>query len=458
MLFNFNTKALRTLRNTKKNLVKLIALSVLVLNLSSQAQTPDYYSTDNHLRYEDYEYMPNIKTVMLHHDLGDPNSTNDQLSDEVISMKTSDRLLLSFDDMDGGTKDFSYTFIHCDSHWQPSDINFFDVVKGYTEDRIRDYRSSYNTYQLFTHYSLSFPNESIRPIKSGNYIIKVYQDGDQDKLVLTRRFMIVDRKVTIKAEINQPTSIKERFRQQHIDFKVIYSNNMTYGLNDELNVVIRQNGRWDNALTDIKPTFQQDQVLDFYYQEGNVFNGSNEFRWFDTRTIKTRTERTERLIKDSTTNIYTADLYGDPNRAKQRYSSESDLNGKYFIHTQDGTDSDLECDYTYVHFSLPYDSPQTNGNFYIFGGLTDWRINNKSLLTYNFDEKAYECTLYLKQGYYNYEYVFLEDKAPVADDTYIEGSHYETENDYTIYVYEKPMGSRIDMLIGIMKFNSIKKF
>src|ERR1017187_2865331 len=111
MLFYFNNKALRALKFTKTNLVFLSALSDLELNFSlpSYSQTPDYYSIDTHLRYEDYEYLPNIKTVMLHHDLGDPNSTNDQLSDQVISLKTSDRLLLSFDDLDGGTKDFSYT-------------------------------------------------------------------------------------------------------------------------------------------------------------------------------------------------------------------------------------------------------------------------------------------------------------------------------------------------------------
>ena len=394
---------------------------------------------------------------MLHHDLGDPNATNDQLSDQVLSLNTRDRLLLSFDDLEGGNKDLSYTFIHCDVHWQPSDINFFDVVKGYTEDRIRDYSTAFNSYQSYTHYSLSFPNESIRPIKSGNYIIKVYADSDQEKLVLTRRFMIVDRKVTIKGEVNQPISVKERFRQQHLDFKVIFSGNGTLNLGDDLNVVIMQNGRWDNVLTDIKPTFQQDQVLDFYYQEGNVFYGGSEFRWFDTRTLKTPTERTGRLIKDSTTNIFDAYLLDDPNRARQRYSSESDLNGKFYIHTQEGSNSDLESDYSYIHFSLPYESPQTNGNFYVFGALTDWRIKGETKLTYDFDDKAYECTMYVKQGYYNYEYVFLEDKAQTADETMIEGSHYETENDYFIYVYDKPLGSRIDMLIGITKINSIKR-
>src|ERR1035441_5400408 len=176
-------------------------VSLLCLfTLSAIAQNQDYYSIDTHLRYEDYEYLPSIKTVMLHHDLGDPNATNDQLSDQVLSLNTRDRLLLSFDDLEGGNKDLSYTFIHCDVHWQPSDINFFDVVKGYTEDRIRDYSTAFNSYQSYTHYSLSFPNESIRPIKSGNYIIKVYADSDQEKLVLTRRFIIVHRKVITKRQ------------------------------------------------------------------------------------------------------------------------------------------------------------------------------------------------------------------------------------------------------------------
>ncbi len=427
--------------------------TVSQFNLYSQS-----YVAENHLRYENYEYNPNIKTVLLHKDLGNPFSTNDQLADEVISLNTNDKLLLSFDDLEGGTRDYSYTFIHCDAHWQPSDVDIFSYIKGYTDDRITDYHSSYNTIQSFTHYNLSFPNENIRLTKSGNYIIMVYADNDKEKLVLTRRFMIVDRHVSIKAQVNPSMSPKDHFSRQQIDFRILYSGYQIFNPFDELNVVIRQNGRWDNVLTDIKPVFLKDNELDYQFQSEIAFNGGNEYRWFDTRTLKILTERTAKLFTDSLTNMYHVFLLRDGNRAKNSYFTNTDLNGNYFIHTQDGSNPDLESEYAYIHFLLPYDSPQTNGNIYIFGGLTDWTIKGENKLTYNPQRHAYEGTMYVKQGYYNYQYLFMDDKAAVADETFLEGNHYETENDYTIYVYDHPIASRIDLLIGIIKINSVKRF
>lgn len=74
-------------------------------------------------------------------------------------------------------------------------------------------------------------------------------------------------------------------------------------------------------------------------------------------------------------------------------------------------------------------------------------------MTYNYVNKAYETVLYLKQGYYNYQYVLVEDdKKPNA--AFIEGSHYETENDYYILVYYQSYSDRYQQLIGYKKINS----
>ena len=77
-------------------------------------------------------------------------------------------------------------------------------------------------------------------------------------------------------------------------------------------------------------------------------------------------------------------------------------------------------------------------------------------MIYNYVEKEYELTLFLKQGYYNYQYTYLKDNEKCGDETLIEGTHYETENEYVIYVYNMPMGSNYDQLIGMKRFNSLK--
>jgi hypothetical protein len=133
------------------------------------------------------------------------------------------------------------------------------------------------------------------------------------------------------------------------------------------------------------------------------------------------------------------------------------MNGDFLIKVQEGSNSEVEADYCYVTFFLPYDAPLTDGNLYVFGAFNAWKCNTENLLHYNPARFGYECTLYLKQGYYNYEYVFLKDGEVAADETLIEGMHYDTENDYSIYVYHRQPGTFYDQLIGVKRLNSMKQ-
>ncbi len=60
----------------------------------------------------------------------------------------------------------------------------------------------------------------------------------------------------------------------------------------------------------------------------------------------------------------------------------------------------------------------------------------------------------MKQGFYNYSYVFVEDGKSYKDHSLTEGNHYDTENDYAVYVYYRPFGQRYDELIGFTFLNS----
>jgi hypothetical protein len=68
--------------------------------------------------------------------------------------------------------------------------------------------------------------------------------------------------------------------------------------------------------------------------------------------------------------------------------------------------------------------------------------------SWNFNTSAYELTLLLKQGYYNYQYVYVPQGATSADHTNIEGSFWQTENDYLLFVYYSDFSARYDRLVG----------
>lgn len=416
---------------------------------SGNDTTSDDYYGDNTMRYEDYIYKPNIKTVQFHDE-------SFQLTQPIMSLGAEEKFELSFDDLDADLKSYSYTVVHCNANWEPSDLSTAEYIDGFMDNNINDHAYSYNTLQKFTHYKVTFPNNTMRLTKSGNYVLKVYVDGDPNNIAITRRFMIYQSRVGITSRVMQASIIDDRNYKQEMDFTIDHTGYTINNPYNDLNVVITQNNRWDNMRTGFKPQFVKDKELVYDQDELNVFPGGNEFRYFDIRSLRFHSEYVYKVQTDSLGNH--VELYKDEKRSFKRYSTYTEMNGRYMVKVQEGTNSDVEADYCFVSFFLPYDEPMIDGNLYLFGALTDWKCNKGSLMHYNPSRFGYECTLYLKQGYYNYEYVFMKDGSTVADETLIEGSHYETENDYTIYVYHRQQGTFYDQLIGVKRLNSLKDY
>lgn len=420
----------------------------------AQAPAEDDYVNDNVLKYDDYNYKPNIKTIQFY-------ESSWEYAPPIISLDGSEQLQLSFDDLDGDQKQFSLTFVHCNADWTPSDLMISEYLNGFYDLNILNFSFAANTFQKYTHYSILFPvintQMNTQFTKSGNYIMYVYANGDKNDIVLSRRFMVYDSKVAIAANFRQTISGADQFKKQHLDFTI---SSAGYVLNNpfkDMKVLITQNNRWDNAVTDIKPTFMNGDQFTYSLDDASTFNGGNEFRFFDVRSTRFLTEKVKEIYKDADLKNH-AVLYADQLRATKPYLFYNDFNGNFIIkNSETRGNQDLEADYIYVDFFLPYANPESQGNFYILGKLTDWRMNKRSKLTYNEKRMGYEATLYLKQGYYNYEYVLSNDTKKSGDETVTEGSFWDTENDYCIYVYHRKFGTYYDQLIGCKKINSLKR-
>ena len=397
-------------------------------------------------KYQDFTYKENIKTVLLHKE-------GWELSYPIIELNGEVKLKLSFDDFNAYVRNYSYTLIHCDADWRESDLLPSDYIEGFVENQIYNYDYSFNTLHKYIHYYLTIPNEDIQPKLSGNYILKVYENYDENDIVLTKRFAIVDSDVDIYAGVKRPSLASYRNSGQEIDFTIQYN---FYQINDpftEIKVVITQNNRWDNAITDLKPLFIRNNNLIYDYNEENVFPGGSEYRSFDIKSIRYQTEYIKQIYLRKP--YYHIELYPDKPKPFKVYFFENELNGKYYIDIQEENNSETDADYVFVHFYLPYDVPLIDGNIFVFGALSDWNFTKINQMVYNYEKKTYELTMLLKQGYYNYEYVFVKEGENKANNILIEGSHYETENDYLIYVYHRDNRFRYDKLIGIKIINSL---
>lgn len=218
-------------------------------------------------------------------------------------------------------------------------------------------------------------------------------------------------------------------------------------------MVILQNNRWDNALRDVPPTYVRGTSLEYNTENTCIFPGGKEWRWLDIRSFRLQSDRVDHAdYKTASTDIY---LKTDGDRTNDRYVYYRDLNGMFMVMTYESINPNWQGDFATVHFNLagPDGKPYANKDVYIAGQLTDYLLNDKTKMVFNVTKGVYECSLYLKQGYYNYTYILVDKNNPSVQ-TNLEGDFWETENSYTILMYYKAFNDRSDRLISVSQINS----
>lgn len=391
-------------------------------------------------------YVNNIKTVRM-------NNSGNPMGIPIITLNGGGQVTLQFDDLDADVKYYYYTYQLCNSDWTPADVGQYDFMKGFTQSRITDYHFSSIALTRYTHYQIMLPEANMTLTRSGNYIVKVFLNGDTSQLVFTKRLMVLDSKATINARIIQPFSPQLAQTSQKLQF--IVDTKGLDGINSGqlIKVVILQNYRWDNALTDIKPTFIRGTSLIYDSENSANFPAGREWRWADLRDFQMQTDRiaTAKYGKNST------DIFLKPDipLAAQPYVYYKDMNGMSSIEAIRGINPLWEGDYATVYFSFipPNGVAYPDKDIYLFGQLTNYSFTDSLKMVFNPAKGRYETHLFLKQGYYDYTYIGVDKNNPAVYSE-LDGNYFEAENLYTILVYYKSFLGRTDELIGEASFDS----
>ncbi|TSJ38695.1 DUF5103 domain-containing protein [Mucilaginibacter corticis] len=397
--------------------------------------------------YADSVYNPHIKTIEFY-------NTKKQASFPVITLQSGEQVLLTFDDLRGGSINYYYSIEHCDSKWNLSNISAAEYLKGFQEDRLTDYTYSTNTLQKYTHYELKLPNDIIAPKIPGNYILKVYEDGDKSKIILTRRLYVLSNRVGVSADIVSSNDPSLKQTNQKINFQVNYSGLNVQNPNADIRVLLLQNARSETGIWSNTPTSIRGTQLIYNDVSINDFPGRNEFRRFDTRSLKLNSERVGHIYRDTANTVV---LLGDPLRNQPGYSFQYDNDGNFFILNTEGSEPRRDGDYAHMYFSLAANKTDKEGAAYIVGKFNDYKTDADSKLDYDPVKGRFFTNLFLKQGVYDYEYVWSDRGTGKPDDIPIEGTHFETENDYQLLVYYRPANARWEELVGYRLLNTVKK-
>ncbi|MCU0419078.1 MAG: DUF5103 domain-containing protein [Cyclobacteriaceae bacterium] len=389
------------------------------------------------LELTDRTYEEQIRTVQLFPRLGTPR---DYFQPAVANLRQQN-LVLAFDDLQEDRQNYYVRLVHCNYDWTPSVLKDMDFLREFNEFVINDHQLSNNTNVVYYHYLFRVPPVLL----PGNYVAVVYRDGEKNDLILTKRFMIFESRTAIGRD-NQISGLGTlRAANQQLNFTVNYKNVEIINPLETVHVVIRQNQRWDNARFQVVPSFvrEERQQLEYrFFDSDQNFNGGNEFRFVDFRSLNFPGQNTGSLNRRA--NPFELNVLVDKPRGGHVYAQYPDFNGNYVIDNRDFQDDPaLAANYLFVNFMLATQPVQ--GTVYVAGAFNQWRFTPENQLTYDSNAGAYTGSVLLKQGWYDYQYVVQGGQ---TEPFVFEGSHFETENLYEILVYYRPFRPAADVLIG----------
>ena len=365
----------------------------------------------------------------------------------VMLLGGSNWMEISFDDLQASYQRYTYTITHCNADWKQSDLLTSEYMTGFNDQRIDDYEPAMGTEMDYCHYTLVLPNEETRLLASGNYKVEIFEDGE-DSPIVQACFSIIEPRVGVDINVTANTDIDTYEQHQQVEFTVNYSGYQVSNAVSDFKYIVQQNHRWDNHVEDLRPTMMQVNKLIFNHNRALIFPAGNEYRRFEILDEYVPTMRVDQMTFEDP--YYHAWLNLDEQRINYLYDQDQD--GRFWIRNSDNVENDTESDYFYTQFTLQM-PPVAGGDVYLFGDLTNNQMTEEYKMEYNLLDHQYELVTPLKQGSYNYMYIFRHDGDIVGRTLPCEGDFHQTENEYYVYVYHCPFGLRYDKLVGFQKMS-----
>ena len=419
----------------------ILLLSVLCVGMNAQVQTHIYNERVRTLRVlracdvDDAGQIRTMRPFLI-------------LKDGVVDGSEEDNTLhVSFDEMSHDVHFYTYTVRHMNADWAgESNILTSEYLQGFTTMDITDYVHSINTSREYTHYEFLFPNPDMQLTLSGNYLLSIYEDGNPDKRVAEVQFCVVEPVTGVEGKVRSNTDIEFNGRYQQLDLDI---NTTALSINDpnEIRVLVRQNNREDNSVWLTRPTFMERGHLRYQNNKSLIFEGGNEFHHFDAFSTYYAGTGIDRVYYEG--GDYHVMLFPDE-IGKGQYIHHHDADGLFMVNAERTQDSDTQAEYMWVHWLLPTDKPWLDGSVYVSGELFENEFSMRNRMQYDPEAEAYWLTALVKQGGYDFQYLFAGKGTQNKTTTQrVDGSYWQTGNEYTVYVYWRPFGARYDRLVGI---------
>lgn len=380
-----------------------------------------------------------IKSVIIKNSQKDFSETTQPLNSSFT---------FSFDDIVGNQDEYYYLITLCEIDWTPSKIPTSYYIDGFNNMQINDMENSFGTLHNYTHYTFSIPNDDTKITKSGNYLFQILNIDNE--VVCERKIVLYENKVSVSINISESRDLS-LFNEKQAVSMMINNNGLPINYpNSEIKTFIFQNGDQQMRTPFLKPTFTERNTYIYRPSKETEFIAGNEFLNFDNNEILRNTRYISTSYRED--NSFNTILFTQKSRANSTYTYNPDINGSFVIRNFRSNTPATEAEYSNVLFSLANKEDFKDKDIYVYGNFNNYQLSYENKLSPDTSGKYLTCSIFLKQGFYNYDFVVLDHKK--IDKKTVSGSYFETENNYEALVYFQPTNSIYYEVVGYGVGNS----
>ncbi|WP_179862083.1 type IX secretion system plug protein domain-containing protein [Longibacter salinarum] len=360
----------------------------------------------------------------------------------ILRLNGSQTLTLAFDLLGESDGPVSVYFYHANREWErdPSSSRF---LASFQSDNVLDYSPSQGTEVRYTHYRYSFPNDDIQFEASGNYIVRVTEQGREDAVLFERPFFITEDAGSLNLGVEgiivtgqQVPS--DRPIAQYVPPAALGSSTYDYA------VCFVRNADYSTSRCADRSRLMPSDGVEFELSRDRAFDPIRSRHALDLSQLRVgpRIERVDRSVSPFQVML-------EPDVARFAGTPFRDPLGSQIVVSDAVTAlsrPETAAEYVQATFAfVPPDEQPVSGDVVIAGGFTGGQVRPENAMRWVMNRGRYEVDVLLKQGRYEYFYASDDPQLEAAMNRNITPA----PDRYVAFVYYRDITLSSDRLVNV---------
>ncbi|TVR19217.1 MAG: DUF5103 domain-containing protein [Balneolaceae bacterium] len=357
----------------------------------------------------------------------------------IIELNSNQRLNLLFEVLQFESRQFSVHISHHNPDWSRSSIGRESYIDGLFTVYMDAGRVSSVRQPQYRQYGFEFPNDDLRILKSGNYMLSV-EDADTGYLVMALPFFVTENQGSITSSVEQLITPRQNLRSTHRPVSRYRLPDFVDQPQFDLEFYFVQNRFWGRSEKASELDFSSPEEVHYEMDRNSPFIGDYEFLELNLSDL---TQRNPQVLEFIPAEVPPKVILFDD---VSGFSASGRLTGAGNFGRPVMS---LNAQYANAQFTFDANlNPDEDLEIYLTGDFNNWAIQSANRLIYNEESDRWHTSKILKEGMYRYKYVVMENSR--VDDLFFDDLFTNTRQEYHTFVY---MRDSREFYYRLLQFN-----